>query len=259
MDIKTLNPLHQEDIKNPIHPSVYFQSDDYKIVIYRLFDLSEGGLNVVTHPFVIDQNEKIYKYNQDTQNLNILENMEKFYKVLDTLVDSVIKRVDINVSKVEDLEENIYDNPEAIKDWFGLKKELTRMERVLAQAIKTHEKLIKGSNIIQEDSKLFTSFEDIEEHLNRTYRACGINLLKLDSIYSLYTSLANEKMNATIYTLTIISAIFLPLNLLVGFFGMNTEGLYFAGNPNGTLIVSSLLVSLFILFFGYFKFKKHAL
>ncbi|MCI0500202.1 MAG: hypothetical protein L0Y61_00460 [Epsilonproteobacteria bacterium] len=34
---------------------------------------------------------------------------------------------------------------------------------------------------------------------------------------------------------------FLPLNLLIGFFGMNTGGLYFATNPNGTLMVSLIL------------------
>ena len=49
-------------------------------------------------------------------------------------------------------------------------------------------------------------------------------------------------MNKMIYILTIISAVFLPLNLLVGFFGMNTSGLPFTTpEVNGTLNVIFLM------------------
>jgi hypothetical protein len=55
-------------------------------------------------------------------------------------------------------------------------------------------------------------------------------------------------MNNNIYALTILSGIFLPLNLVVGFFGMNTEGLFFANNALGTFYVVTILGGLFILF-----------
>jgi magnesium transporter len=51
-----------------------------------------------------------------------------------------------------------------------------------------------------------------------------------------------------IYILTIISAVFLPLNLLVGFFGMNTSGLPFTSpDQTGTLYAVSMMFSLIIL------------
>ncbi len=56
----------------------------------------------------------------------------------------------------------------------------------------------------------------------------------------------NEKMNRLIFLLTIISAIFLPLNLIVGFFGMNTSGLPFTEGANGTLSVVAGLVFLVV-------------
>jgi magnesium transporter len=42
-------------------------------------------------------------------------------------------------------------------------------------------------------------------------------------------------MNKIMFVLTIISAIFLPLTLITGFFGMNTGGLPFTNDPDGTL------------------------
>ena len=52
----------------------------------------------------------------------------------------------------------------------------------------------------------------------------------------------DEKMNKIMFILTIISAVFLPLTLVTGFFGMNTGGLPFVKDPNGTIKVTLLLL-----------------
>jgi magnesium transporter len=51
------------------------------------------------------------------------------------------------------------------------------------------------------------------------------------------------------YWLTIISAIFLPLTLVTGFFGMNTGGLPFTDDPHGTtkvIVISLILEAIFL-------------
>ncbi|PLY09306.1 MAG: hypothetical protein C0626_09950 [Arcobacter sp.] len=48
-------------------------------------------------------------------------------------------------------------------------------------------------------------------------------------------------MNRTVYILTLLSGIFLPLNLIVGFFGMNTTSLPFTQGDGGTLLVINTL------------------
>lgn len=253
MQESSLNKLHLEDIKNPNHPSVFFNHVEYKILIYRLFENLDDILDVKSHSFVLDEDENIYSYNKENGQLSKMDDYNAFYDLLDSMVDKGMKKVEMNVEQIEELEENIYDDSDAIQTWFALKKEMVRIERILSQAIKTHSEFIKNSTIIQNDSKLLTGFEDIEEHLNRIFRSCSVNISKLDSIYSLYTTLASEKMNKTMFSLTVISAIFLPINLIVGFFGMNTEGLYFSGNPNGTIfvttIMATILVSLSVIFF----------
>ncbi|MBF7046518.1 magnesium transporter CorA family protein, partial [Campylobacter volucris] len=52
------------------------------------------------------------------------------------------------------------------------------------------------------------------------------NITRLESIYAYINTVRNEKINKNIYFLSIMSAIFLPLNLIVGFFGMNTKNLF---------------------------------
>lgn len=253
MDLKTLDKLHLEDILNPQHPSVFFSNKDYKILIYRLFDDKEDELSVESHSYVIDGNENIYSYSKSAKKLIKIEGYDSLYKIIDHMVDKSMKKIESHIGLIEELEETVYDNKDAIKMWFSLKKEMLRMERILSQAIKVHAEFIKNSTTIKNNPDLLNGFQDIEEHLNRVFRACSINISKLDNIYSLYTTIVNDKMNKTIFSLTVISAIFLPINLIVGFFGMNTQGLFFAQSPNGTQIVTlmilGILVTLGILFF----------
>jgi magnesium transporter len=256
MDITRLNSLHLEDINNETHPSAFFEGRDYTLLIYRFFKDDEDNLEVESYPFIF-MDEKIYQYNRYEQKAILIEDFGKLYNILDLFVDKCMEKVYSHVEKIEILEESIHEDLSAIKNWVVYKKELVRMERILMQAMKIHQYFIAKTPKIKEDNHLFTGFEDIEEHLNRIHRVCGSNILKLDSIYSLYATLSNEKMNTTMYILTIISAIFLPLNLLVGFFGMNTEGMYFSGNANGTFYVTLVLIVLFIALYAYFmKFKK---
>jgi len=78
-------------------------------------------------------------------------------------------------------------------------------------------------------------------------RSATLQLSKLDYLHSFYNAKSNEKMNRILYILTIISAVFLPLNLVVGFFGMNTSGLPFTQVPLGTFYAVSIMISLFII------------
>lgn len=124
-------------------------------------------------------------------------------------------------------------------DWLGHKKDLSRIHRLLSLAEDVLERFIES--YLREEDFLVTHFKDVHEHLERTNRSVLLASEKLGNLYNFYTSRNNERMNKTIYLLTIFSGIFLPLNLIVGYFGMNTLGLPFDGIPNASMIVTSIL------------------
>jgi magnesium transporter len=256
MQLSMIEKLYQDDLKNPNHPSIFFDHKDYQILIYRLFSKDLEAVNVTSHGYVIDEDNTVFYYSKEEKSLIKIEDSKLFYNILDALVDESMEKIEAHIARIEELEENVYENKDAIKIWFILKKEMLRMERILSQAIKTHSEFIRGSSLVKHNNALLTGFEDIEEHLNRIFRSCSINISKLDNIYSLYTTLANEKMNRTMFSLTVISAIFLPINLIVGFFGMNTDGLYFAGNPHATEVVTFLIASIFVTLALLFFLKR---
>jgi zinc transporter len=50
-------------------------------------------------------------------------------------------------------------------------------------------------------------------------------------------ALVNEQTNRTLFVLTLVTVLALPINLVAGLFGMNVGGMPFAQHPNGFLLV----------------------
>ena len=59
-----------------------------------------------------------------------------------------------------------------------------------------------------------------------------------------------------IKTLTVITAIFIPLTFIVGVYGMNFDNMPELKNPHGYYIVWAVMIFIALSAFGYFKLKK---
>ena len=79
------------------------------------------------------------------------------------------------------------------------------------------------------------------------------DMVTLDSASNFFFSSQNHKMNEIMKTLTIVSAIFIPLTFIVGVYGMNFENMPELKNPNGYYIVIGCMFSIVIGMVYYFK------
>lgn len=250
-----IDSFHLDDIKNAIHPSVFFKHENYDLFILRIpHTLKTNKLEYFSLAFIITDNT--YYYYDKVKNTFInLEDSVGFYKFIDKYIDNILKTVNLYWSEIELIEDNIYEG-KPIKDfnkqWYVYKTDLIRINRVLNKAIETMTLLMKSYK--REEDYLERNFEDLFEHINRAHRNAEHLLEKLDSIYNFHLNQTNEQMNRIVYILTLLSGIFLPLNLIVGFFGMNTTSLPFTKDDGGTfsviflLIISAILATLITFF-----------
>jgi len=243
MNRDKIDNFHLEDMKNPIHPSVFFEHESYDLFILRIPQLVEDKIVFISKSFVITQ-DKYFRYDIDTNEFIDLLDMKGFYKYLDKYIDNTLKTITKRFDEIEAIEDTFYEG-KMIKDfnqqWFSYKNDFVRINRILFKAVEVISDLIESYK--KDDDYLERNFEDIQEHLQRAYRNSGLLLEKLDAIHNFYLMQNNEQMNKTIYILTLLSGIFLPLNLIVGFFGMNTTSLPFTLNSGGTFNVILLLCS----------------
>lgn len=69
-------------------------------------------------------------------------------------------------------------------------------------------------------------------------------------------SLLTTKQNEVMKTLTIMALVTFPLSLIASIFGMNTDFLPIVGHPNDFWVVMSIMLTLTLVMFVFFKYKK---
>ena len=153
------------------------------------------------------------------------------------------------------------DRVEFITKLSDNQKKLIYMFDLINPKIGVFHKLI-DSQIISESMKMY-----LKCFLSKTYilqqrlRMSKSMLNSAEQIYSAQVDQAlydySDKLNQISKYFSAISAIFLPLNLITAYFGMNVmvPGQEF-DNYNTFLILCGICIFIFILLFIYYKFKK---
>lgn len=247
-DIEPLiNALHHEDLRNEAHPSLFDLNPDYDMLILRL-PVVEKQLRFESVGFILTEKES-FLYDKGLGRFEALG--DRFggpYRIIDPLIDRLLKSVAAYPDEIADMEELLYVDragPEFMTKWLGLKRDILRIERVMLRTADTLREVVEHYEPLE--GFPVDGYADLHEHADRIVRSATLQLSKLDYIHNFHNARTNEKMNRLIYLLTVISAIFLPLNLVVGFFGMNTGGLPFAQSESGTLSAVSLMAGLLVL------------
>lgn len=242
-----VDTFHLEDLQNDLHPSIFDENDAYDMLIVRLPVITEK-LEAISLGFIITK-ESSYLFN--TVNKRLEEMGSRFegpHKKIDIILDKLLKSFHAYQDQISDMEERLYENTvktDFMTQWLTLKRDILRIERIMHRTAA----VMKDTINYYETDKSFpmNHYIDIHEHCERILRSATLQLSKLDYLYNFYNTRNNEKMNRLIFILTIISAVFLPLNLIVGFFGMNTSGLPFTKGADGTLSVVVGLILLVVI------------
>ncbi len=229
-----LHELHLEDLQNPLHPSSYEEHGNYRVLILLLPEKIKRRPQVRSYGFMIS-GTAVYRYDRERGELEPLpEGLYGMHRILDEKIDPIMDDIDKVTDKIAALEESLYRKVSSgfMEKWHGLKKEFTRSELLLRKAVDVLERFILKTRTSERFP--LNEFNDLHEHLERTLRSMNAANTQLDNLYHFYNLHSTDRLNRSIYVLTVISVIFLPLNLVVGFFGMNTGGLPFQDHSMGT-------------------------
>lgn len=98
---------------------------------------------------------------------------------------------------------------------------------------------------------------DVQEHIERVLTHVRRLESMAENAVQMHFSAQSNRTNEIMRTLTVLTAIFLPLNLLTGFFGMNFEGLPLIHSPRGFWIIFSVMLALGIGLSWFFWRKRY--
>ncbi|EQC42957.1 CorA-like protein [Bacteriovorax sp. BSW11_IV] len=257
--VQGINPVYEQYLNNPEQHSGFFIEDDFQLLILRGLKFDAEGLHIHSYGFLIKEHN-IYAYNRkdqclyeiDNSYLGLYERIRPYYDRNHKILGSYIEEID----KVEDELYAMRAPAHFMETWFNLKKDVSRIERYYSRNIDVIDEFLEW--VEKFDFTGLSEFRSIREKIASQIAQCQSQMNKLESLYNYFISIKNDRLNKNIYLLTIISGIFLPLNLIVGFFGMNTENLFFKENPFGTNYVLMILAGVFLFFIIGFPIVKFA-
>jgi magnesium transporter len=176
--------------------------------------------------------------------------MENFYITIEDEEDSIEELIDLTKKGADPI---ILEKIENHRDNFNFLKRSIIPLRDSLYYLKT----IKDddtNHLIQKET--FNFFIRLHQKSLELLEQIDSDMSSLESASNFYFSEQSRKMNEIMKTLTIISAIFIPLTFIVGVYGMNFENMPELREKNGYFIVMGAMFLLVIALIIYFKKRR---
>lgn len=261
------------------------------LLLEQIVTISKQTTYQVADDYIFADMQMLYpvKGRLHRENLSIFakENLlVTFQEVKDDVFDNLRQRLDQNEGYVRQKESSylLFSLLDAVVDYYGyaledIKGQLEKIEMDLVEDESLDSRVLhdlrkqlmmvaySGSPVgeflrvlvqkeetqMQSNIKFYQSLENHMDSINDE----ATNLKDfIGGLYENYMLLNGDRMNRIMTTLTIFSAIFIPLSFLAGVFGMNFDSLPGSGMPGafGYFVMGCFLTAGLML--SYFKYKK---
>ncbi len=265
-----VDPLIIEDILNVNQRNKIEYHNDYIFSVIKYSFIKDGQL---TYDYISTLlfTDKIITFTEDKN--NFLEDVKSriinreapikyykhsylFYVLYDLVVDeelNVLSQLTDDVLRLEDDIMTLGVNDQV--KLYHLRKHLIIL-RNFSDAILNH--LFKDEAISHKifEEKIYRYFEDLKDHVLQLEEKARTQLELIRSLFEIYSNQVSNKMNSIMTTLTIFSAIFIPLSFIAGVFGMNFKNFNILDNPYGIWMFIGISLIIPSLMLVYFKRKK---
>jgi magnesium transporter len=144
------------------------------------------------------------------------------YQLADELVKSYTGRAEQLEDRLNAIEDQIFDasKHDIPQNIFHFKRELANLRRIIAPQRDVFLKLSRDDfAVIDTKDRIF--FSDLYDHINHVYDLVEGLRDRAHSALDTHLSIVNNRMNDVMKALAVITALFLPLTFITGFFGMN--------------------------------------
>lgn len=179
------------------------------------------------------------------------------YEILDALVDNIIPVIEELQETLGKVETEALQDPQ--QDTLGrvlqVKKSILALNRVMSPQREVVNNLSRGLYpFISDGAQIY--YRNIYDHLVRI-ESLNQDLRDLaDSILATYLSSVSNRMNQVMKVLSIVAAIFLPLALIAGIYGMNFVNMPELQWRFGYFVIIGVMAALAGGLVFYFRKKK---
>lgn len=177
--------------------------------------------------------------------------------ILDLLVDNYRPILDHLQEEIDELEERAATKPtqDLLPRMAGKKRDLLNLRRIIGPQRDVLAQLTRGEvPFIRESTRIY--LRDVQDHLNRAVEMIELYRDLVIGARDIYLSSISNNLNTIMKTLTVITVIALPLNVITGFFGMNFEHMPGLHSPAAFWTTVVLMLGAIGTLLCFFRWKR---
>ncbi|MBD2755119.1 magnesium/cobalt transporter CorA [Spirosoma validum] len=177
------------------------------------------------------------------------------YALIDVIVDHYLLITERIGEKMDEVEEQIVQeraNQQTLGTLYTLKRELAFIRRAVSPVRDIISTLLREeSDLIQHNT--FPYLRDLADHMNQVIETLESYRELIAGLMDVYYSIVSNRMNSVMKTLTIFSAIFMPLTFIVGVYGMNFDNMPELHKQYGYYVVWGIMALVTVGMIIYFR------
>lgn len=178
------------------------------------------------------------------------------YRLIDAIVDEYFIVMERVGDRLEELETELIEKPDAaaFARLYEVKREIIGLRRSILPMRDVVVTLTRGETaVLRPQTAIF--FRDVHDHMLHVIETFESYRELSASLFDLYLTSQNNRMNEVMKILTIITTIFIPLSFIAGVYGMNFEQMPELSEPWGYPAVLGLMAVVVVGMLIWFRRK----
>jgi magnesium transporter len=273
LDGTVIHERHLHDSLNEGHASFFDYTSDYDMIIFRGMEGGDFAEGSRTLPITFFISERVLVTVQSGQSHSIAavrqrlslrsqrmptESTALLHLILNTMVDRLLSVREPLITQMEHLTDELLSVQRSSDDWQGLLAHRRRLRQLEILCEEQEDAILawRDSDPDGLNEPLRVRFTDLLEHIRRMTKFAQQQQHELDSVLQLHFSAVGHRTNAIMRTLTLLSAIFLPLTLIAGIYGMNFENMPELHSRYGYFLTIGGMALLALVLLTLFRIKR---
>lgn len=268
-----IDPHHVDDSHNAQHPSFFDSANDYDMLVFEGLGATEQLTPLETRAatFFIFARVLVTIRAHDSVSINrvrtrLLETRQRApatplllaHLILDTMVDRFLDIREPMAQWLTQLQDDLLDPRVPRDDWRALldgRKQVRKLE-ALCESQREALDLWRRNSSFDWDEAVQVRMHDLAGHVQRIVKYAAGQERDLEAAVQLHFASVAHRTNKIVQALTSLSAIFFPLTLITGIYGMNFAHMPELAWQYGYFYVLGLLLVIGGGLFWYFRKRR---